>query len=52
MMAYVQIPNFGRFPTYIGKNYLKGFVDDSSNRITYNMYLNTKKIFLEFCRKT
>ena len=27
MMAYVQIPNFGRFPMYVGKEYLKGFIN-------------------------
>lgn len=48
MMAYVQIPNFGRFPMYIGKEYLRGFVNNSSDTISYDMYLDAKKIFVEF----
>ncbi len=48
MMAYVQIPNFGRFPMYVGKEYLKGFVDGCSDKISYEMYLDAKKVFSEF----
>ncbi len=48
MMAYVQIPNFGRFPMYVGKEYLKGFVDGYSDKISYEMYLDAKKVFSEF----
>ena len=48
MMAYVQIPNFGRFPLYVGKEYLKGFVDGYSDKISYEMYLDAKKVFSEF----
>ena len=48
MMAYVQIPKFGRFPMFVGKEYLKGFVDGCSDTISYEMYLDAKKVFLEF----
>ena len=48
MMAYVQIPNFGRFPMFVGKEYLKGFVDRCSDTISYEMYLDAKKVFSEF----
>lgn len=48
MMAYVQIPNFGRFPMYVGKEYLRGFVDGYSDKISYEMYLDAKKVFSEF----
>ncbi len=48
MMAYVQIPNFGRFPMYVGKEYLKGFFNGYSDTISYGMYLNAKKVFNEF----
>ena len=48
MMAYVQIPDFGRFPMYVGKEYLRGFVDGVSDRISYEMYLEAKKVFSEF----
>ena len=48
MMAYVQIPKFGRFPMYVGKEYLKGFVNAYSDNVSYEMYIGAKKIFLEF----
>lgn len=48
MMAYVQIPKFGRFPMFVGKEYLKGFVDGCSDTISYQMYLDAKKVFSEF----
>ncbi len=48
MMAYVQIPHFGRFPMYVGKEYLKGFVGECSNTISYEMYLDAKRVFSEF----
>lgn len=48
MMAYVQIPNFGRFPMYVGKEYLKGFFNGYSDTISYDMYLDAKKVFNEF----
>lgn len=48
MMAYVQIPNFGRFPMYVGKEYLKGFFNGYSDTISYGMYLDAKKVFNEF----
>ena len=47
-MAYVQIPNFGRFPMFVGKEYLKGFMDGCSDTISYEMYLDAKKVFSEF----
>ena len=48
MMAYVQIPNFGRFPLFIGKEYLKGFANGCSDAISYDMYLDAKEVFSEF----
>lgn len=48
MMAYVQIPAFGQFPMYIGKEYLKGFTDDCSDEVSFDMYLDAKKTFHEF----
>ena len=45
MMAYVQIPNFGRFPMYVGKEYLRGFVDGCLDTISYEMYCDAKKCF-------
>lgn len=48
MMAYVQIPNFGRFPMYVGKEYLKGFFNSYSDDISYSMYLDAKAVFNKF----
>ncbi len=48
MMAYVQIPDFGRFPMYVGKEYLKGFVDGCSDTVSYEMYLEAHKVFSDF----
>lgn len=48
MMAYIQIPNFGRFPIYIGKKYLKGFAEGESDSVTFDMYLSAKKTFCDF----
>ncbi|MBR0535878.1 MAG: hypothetical protein IIX14_05810 [Clostridia bacterium] len=48
MMAYVQIPKFGRFPIYVGKEYLKGFINCSYDDISYDMYLDAKAVFNQF----
>lgn len=48
MMAYVQIPNFGRFPMYVGKEYLRGFFNGYSDTISYQMYLDAKRVFNGF----
>lgn len=48
MMAYIQIPNFGRFPMYVGKEYLRGFLDGYSDSISFDMYLNAKQTFHKF----
>ena len=48
MMAYVQITDFGAYPLYIGKNYLKGFLDNDEDKISYEMYERIKGIFNEF----
>lgn len=48
MMAYVQIPNFGRFPMYVGKEYLKGFINGYSDTISHQMYLDAKRVFNAF----
>lgn len=48
MMAYVQITDFGAYPLYIGKNYLKGFLDNDEDKISYKMYERIKEIFNEF----
>lgn len=48
MMAYINIPNFGRYPIYIGKTYLKGFAEGESDSVTFDMYVSAKKTFCDF----
>lgn len=48
MMAYVGIPKFGKYPMYIGKQYLKGFVNYEDSEVTYEMYIQAKNIFNTF----
>jgi hypothetical protein len=50
MMAYVNIPNFGRYPLFVGKEYLKGFIDGAPIEISYDMYLEAKSGFVELWR--
>lgn len=48
MMAYIQIPLFGRYPMYVGKEYLQGFMEGASDTVSYDMYLHSKEIFCHF----
>lgn len=48
MMAYIQIPKFGRYPLYIGKTYLSGFVESEESYVTYEVYLEAKDVFNKF----
>lgn len=48
MMAYIQIPSFGRYPLYIGKNYLCGFAESEESSVTYEVYLEVKDVFNKF----
>ena len=48
MMAYVNIPDFGSYPMYIGKKYLKGFIDNVDDKVSFETYINVKKVFTEF----
>ena len=48
MMAYVQIPGFGRLPMFVGKEYLKGFIDGKQDYISYDLYKDAKDVFTKF----
>lgn len=50
MMAFVNISNFGRYPLFVGKEYLKGFADGVPIDISYDMYMEAKAAFVEFWR--
>lgn len=45
MKVYAEIDGFGRYPMYIGKNYLKGFIDDYHISLTYSKFEEIKQIF-------
>lgn len=48
LKAYVGIPNFGNYPMYIGKRYLKGFLEDNDDSLTYDKFLEIKDKFNNF----
>lgn len=48
MMAYVQIPGFGRLPMFVGKEYLKGFINGKQDYISYDLYKDAKDVFTKF----
>lgn len=48
MMAYVQIPGFGRLPMFVGKEYLKGFINGKKDYISYDLYEDAKDVFSKF----
>lgn len=48
MMAYVQIPEFGRYPIYVGKEYLKGFIDNEDTSVSYDKYIEARDVFIKF----
>lgn len=45
LKAYVQIDGFGRYPMYLGKNYLQGFVDDYDTVLDYEKFIEIKELF-------
>lgn len=47
LKAYAQIDDFGRYPMYLGKNYLQGFVDDYELSLDYPKYHEIKAVFDE-----
>lgn len=48
MMAYVLIPQFGRYPIYVGKNYLKGFGEGLTMDVSFELYNRAKRVFNQF----
>lgn len=45
LKVYVPIENFGRYPMYLGKNYLQGFVDDFSISLNYERFCKVRELF-------
>ena len=48
LKVYVGIPKFGRYPMYIGKQYLRGFLEDNDVELTYEKFHSMKKLFNDF----
>lgn len=46
--AYIQIPKAGRYLLGIGKKYIRGFLDDCEQYITYDVFLQFREICMEF----
>ncbi|EGD45737.1 hypothetical protein Cpap_0064 [Ruminiclostridium papyrosolvens DSM 2782] len=51
LKVYVNIKNFGNYPLYIGKNYLKGFIDDNETKLDFSTFNECKDVFEEFFAK-
>lgn len=45
LKVYVPIEQFGRYPMYLGKNYLQGFVDDFSISLDYERFCKIRELF-------
>ena len=45
LKVYAQINGFGKYPMYIGKNYLQGLVEDEDIELNYKKFIEIKKIF-------
>lgn len=43
--VYVQVEKFGRYPMYLGKNYLLGFIDDFQISISYEKFMEIREVF-------
>lgn len=50
MMAFVYIPSFGRYPLFVGKEYLRGFIEAEPIELSYDMYIEAKNSFVDFWR--
>ena len=51
LKVYAQIHKFGRYPIYLGKNYLKGFIDEQLIWLDFEKFLKIKKTFDSFMNK-
>ena len=45
LKVFAQIDGFGRYPMYLGKNYLKGLEDDVELSLDYEKYVGIKRLF-------
>ena len=45
LKVYAQIDGWGRYPMYLGKDYLRGFVDDHPTELNYNRFCEIRALF-------
>lgn len=45
LKVYSEIDGFGRYPIYLGKNYLQGFLDDYSYYLSFDKFQEIKLLF-------
>jgi hypothetical protein len=48
LKIYIGIPAFGRYPMYIGKQYLRGFIEDNNDNLSYEEFIKIRKLFNDF----
>lgn len=48
LKIYTHINHFGRYPLFIGKKYLKGFIEDYDIALDYEKFIGIKAIFNDF----
>ncbi len=48
LKVYAKIPGWVKYPMFIGKRYLNGFLEDNDDKLTYEKFLKIKKLFNDF----
>lgn len=48
LKVYIGISEFGRYPMYLGKQYLHGFIEDNSDDLSYKEFLKMRQLFNDF----
>lgn len=48
LKVYASIKGLGRYPLYVGKEYLQGFTEDFDIQLNYDRYIEYKKVFHDF----
>ncbi len=48
LKAYVYIKDWGRYPLYVGKEYLQGFTEEYNITLNYERFIEYKDIFNQF----
>ena len=45
LKVYAQIDGWGRYPMYLGKDYLQGFIDDHPTELNYSRFCEIRALF-------